>query len=152
MLYFSPQYATDYSRGQHMTYSRLCEIVGWPKRAPLSPVQLIIFERTHEAVDLYLWLRWVHCRYHCVTECCKLCSGTSEKGTLWGLIVLSLVEKLSHQSISMVQQQVSFVERSSLSQRVPYRRFHCTSLLVHTVCGSQSVSWQWRRRESCVRR
>ena len=25
----------------------------------------------------------------------------------------------------MVPQQVSFVERSSLSQRVPYRRFHC---------------------------
>ena len=28
-------------------------------------------------------------------------------------------------SISMVPQQVSFVERSSLSQRVPYRRSHC---------------------------
>ena len=26
----------------------------------------------------------------------------------------------------MVPQQVSFVERSSLSQWVPYRRFHCT--------------------------
>ena len=26
----------------------------------------------------------------------------------------------------MVPQQVSFVERSSLSQRVPYRRFHCS--------------------------
>ena len=25
----------------------------------------------------------------------------------------------------MVPQQVSFVERSSLSQRVPYQRFHC---------------------------
>jgi ATP-dependent RNA helicase SUPV3L1/SUV3 len=50
------QYATDYSCGQHVTFSRLCEIVGWPKRAPLSPVQLIIFERIHEAIDLYLWL------------------------------------------------------------------------------------------------
>ena len=28
----------------------------------------------------------------------------------------------------MVPQQVSFVERSSLSQRVPYWRFHCISL------------------------
>ena len=28
----------------------------------------------------------------------------------------------------MVPQQVSFVERSSLSQRVPYRRFHCIHL------------------------
>ena len=26
----------------------------------------------------------------------------------------------------MVPQQVSFVERASLSQRVPYQRFHCT--------------------------
>ena len=25
----------------------------------------------------------------------------------------------------MVSQQVSFVERASLSQRVPYQRFHC---------------------------
>ena len=29
------------------------------------------------------------------------------------------------ESISMGSKQVSFVERSSLSQRVPYRRFHC---------------------------
>ena len=28
--------------------------------------------------------------------------------------------------ISMVSQQVSFVERLSLSQRVPYQRLHCT--------------------------
>ena len=28
----------------------------------------------------------------------------------------------------MVPQQVSFVERLSLSQRVPYRRFHCILL------------------------
>ena len=28
----------------------------------------------------------------------------------------------------MVPQQVSFVERSSLSQRVPYRRFHCITV------------------------
>ena len=27
----------------------------------------------------------------------------------------------------MVPLQVSFVERSSLSQRVPYRRFHCNT-------------------------
>ena len=32
----------------------------------------------------------------------------------------------------MVLQQVSFVERSSLSQRVPYRRFHCTHM--HRQC------------------
>ena len=30
-----------------------------------------------------------------------------------------------HLSNSIVLQQVSFVERSSLSQRVPYQRFHC---------------------------
>ena len=30
----------------------------------------------------------------------------------------------------MVPQQVSFVERSSLSQRVPYQRFHCTAFLL----------------------
>ena len=35
----------------------------------------------------------------------------------------------------MVPQQVSFVERLSLSQRVPYRRFHCIvlPLLFHDV-------------------
>ena len=31
----------------------------------------------------------------------------------------------------MVPQQVSFVERSSLSQRVPYQRFHCIHNLIH---------------------
>ena len=33
----------------------------------------------------------------------------------------------------MVLQQVSFVERPSLSQRVPYRRFHCI--------GSENTSY-----------
>ena len=33
--------------------------------------------------------------------------------------------------ISMVPQQVSFVERLSLSQRVPYRRFHCIAILYY---------------------
>jgi ATP-dependent RNA helicase SUPV3L1/SUV3 len=50
------EFATHYSCGKCVTYSRLCEIVGWPRRAPLSPVQLIMFEQVHEAVDLYLWL------------------------------------------------------------------------------------------------
>ena len=31
----------------------------------------------------------------------------------------------------MVPQQVSFVERSFLSQRVPYRRFHCICLYIY---------------------
>ena len=55
-----------------------------------------------------------------------------------GLIVLSLVERLSllrgktiHENIGMVLQQVSFVERLSLSQRVPYQRFHCIVLCTH---------------------
>ena len=30
----------------------------------------------------------------------------------------------------MVLQQVSFVERLSLSQRVPYRRFHCIAICI----------------------
>ena len=30
----------------------------------------------------------------------------------------------------MVPQQVSFVERLSLSQRVPYQRFHCISMVL----------------------
>ena len=34
----------------------------------------------------------------------------------------------------MVPQQVSFVERSSLSQRVPYRRFHCIPNTALHVC------------------
>ena len=34
----------------------------------------------------------------------------------------------------MVSQQVSFVERLSLSQRVPYRRFHCINyVLLHSL-------------------
>ena len=49
-----------------------------------------------------------------------------------GLIVSSLVERLS---LSMVLQQLSFVERSSLSQRVPYRRFHCMYVYIVIVCG-----------------
>ena len=39
----------------------------------------------------------------------------------------------------MVPQQVSFVERSSLSQRVPYRRFHCTVVTTPTDPGSCSL-------------
>ena len=35
--------------------------------------------------------------------------------------------------------QVSFVERSSLSQRVPYRRFHC----VHSNAGCPITSVQY---------
>ena len=38
----------------------------------------------------------------------------------------------------MVPQQVSFVERLSLSQRVPYRRFHCTHYILsvlYVFCG-----------------
>ena len=34
----------------------------------------------------------------------------------------------------MVPQQVSFVERSSLSQRVPYWRFHCICEDAHALC------------------
>ena len=52
-----PQFAAHYSCGKCVTYSRLCEIVGWPRRSPLSPIQLVMFESVHEAVDLYLWLR-----------------------------------------------------------------------------------------------
>ena len=40
----------------------------------------------------------------------------------------------------MVPQQVSFVERSSLSQRVPYRRFHC-STDVQVICLAEFVLW-----------
>ena len=36
----------------------------------------------------------------------------------------------------MVLQQVSLVERSSLSRRVPYRRFHCNNLCV---CANASL-------------
>ena len=40
----------------------------------------------------------------------------------------------------MVSQQVSFVERLSLSQRVPYRRFHCiVAGNVHIVCVTVST-------------
>ena len=76
-----------------------------------------------------------------------LCYCSSKRiGTQWnlrtrdtlGLTVLFLEERLSlslggkiiHQSISMVPKQVSFVERSSPSQRVPYRRFHCILCVV----------------------
>ena len=38
----------------------------------------------------------------------------------------------------MVPQQVSLVERSSLSQRVPYRRFHCIYLLLQVYIGEIS--------------
>ena len=39
----------------------------------------------------------------------------------------------------MVPQQVSFVERSPLSQRVPYERFHCISLLALSLEGTDIV-------------
>ena len=44
----------------------------------------------------------------------------------------------------MVPQQVSFVERFSLSQRVPYRRFHCNSFHTYSdacfgVCVLQAL-------------
>ena len=40
----------------------------------------------------------------------------------------------------MVPQQVSFVERSSLSQRVPYRRFHC-NLAIEYTCKNFPVTF-----------
>ena len=63
-----------------------------------------------------------------------------------GLIVLSLVERLSLSRryvytlkiISTVLQQVPFVERLSLSQRVPYQRFHGKLVCIDTqyICYS----------------
>ena len=42
-------------------------------------------------------------------------------------------------SISMVlQQQVSFVERLSIPQRVPYRRFHCNTV---GIAGAHNCLW-----------
>ena len=41
----------------------------------------------------------------------------------------------------MVPQQVSFVERLSLSQRVPYQRFHCTHYIIHRVVTDLLRLW-----------
>ena len=46
-----------------------------------------------------------------------------------------------HQSISMGSKQVFFVERSSLSQRVPYRWFYCISF------GSFCIGIMYRKKE-----
>ena len=61
-------------------------------------------------------------------------SWTSEQGTPWGQRFCPLWRGRPYLGgqikyyISMGFKQVSFVERASLSRRVPCRRFHCTSL------------------------
>ena len=55
--------------------------------------------------------------------------------------------------ISMVPQQVSFVERSSLSQRVPYQRFHCISMVPQQVSFVERSSLSQKvpyRRFHCI--
>ena len=56
-----------------------------------------------------------------------------------GPTILSLVERLylsrRTNSISMGMKQVSFVERSSLSWRVPYRRFLCSSVRAYNIAS-----------------
>ena len=52
----------------------------------------------------------------------------------------------------MVPQQVSFVERSSLSQRVPYRRFHCILYVSLTDVGKYTVFLNTRKaHDTCSR-
>ena len=51
------------------------------------------------------------------------------------------VVPISEVNISMVPQQVSLVERSSLFQRVPYQRFHCSCLSLSQE-HSMSISWK----------
>ena len=50
----------------------------------------------------------------------------------------------------MVPQQVSFVERLSLSQRVPYRRFHCNPDTNRRVKRGSTVIIQSSRRDSVL--
>ena len=50
----------------------------------------------------------------------------------------------------MVPQQVSFVERSSLSQGVPYRRFHCNYVVLKTVLSVQYVNMYRGHKKSAA--
>ena len=62
------------------------------------------------------------CRFFSeVNTCMNITVEPRIRDTL-GLIVLSLVERLS---LSRRQRSAATSGRSSLSQRVPYRRFHC---------------------------
>ena len=58
-----------------------------------------------------LWSEHIH-----TADVETIYSGTSELGTLWG----------QQFCISIGLKHMSFVERSSFSQWVPYRRFHCS--------------------------
>ena len=57
--------------------------------------------------------------------------GNSEQGTLGANSSVPCREVVPISEVKLytkvLPQQVSFVERSSLSQRIPYRRFHCIS-------------------------
>ena len=50
----------------------------------------------------------------------------------------------------MVLQQVSFVERSSLSQRVSYRRFHCTMYSHYSRESRVKSNLTWNENETVV--
>lgn len=57
------KFAREYSKNEPVTFDFVANNCGWPFQLPNTILELVQLEAVFDVMDLYLWLRYVCCRF-----------------------------------------------------------------------------------------